>query len=241
VSIANPSGRPPVVQAVAGFDARIVPGGGWPWAEANAGAIRRHWSAAVASNPALYDGRVLIAVRAEMRDGVLCSDHTEIPFSALHYWRSLSFPDADAFNLFGAAVVVTADRGVLLGRMGPGTANASFVYFPAGTPDRDDIVGDRLDVEGSILRELREETGLGADDLIASGERWAVRDAGILCCARRYDTPLTASEVEARVAAHIAADPHHELDLAIVVRRACEPVPGTLTAYARALIAQVIG
>lgn len=239
MSIVNPSGRPPVVAEVSAFDARIVQSE-WDWATEHAADIAAYWARAVARNPRLFDGRVLIASRAEVRDGVLRSDHTEIPFSALDYWRKLSFPDCGSFNLFGAGIIVTRDRAVVLGRMGPSTANAGHVYFPAGTPDRDDVRGDRLDIEGSILREITEETGISPREIRASDERWAVWDGGILCCARRYDLDEDAQEVEARIAAHIALDPQSELNRPILMRSAAEEVDGIVPAYARTLVDRVL-
>ena len=51
------------------------------------------------------------------------------------------------------------------------------IYFPAGTPDPNDIVGDTVDLERGVMRELTEETGLGVADV--------VRGARMVCDAAR--------------------------------------------------------
>ena len=53
-----------------------------------------------------------------------------------------------------------SDGAYLLGVMGPQTVNAGKVYFPAGVPDLDDIVDDRVDLARNVRREMAEETGL---------------------------------------------------------------------------------
>ncbi len=51
------------------------------------------------------------------------------------------------------------------------TANAGRIYFPSGTPDLDDISGGAVDIEGSVVREVEEETGLTPADYRA-GPHW---------------------------------------------------------------------
>jgi len=43
--------------------------------------------------------------------------------------------------------------------MGNHTATAGQIYFAAGTPDPNDIAGDRVDLERGVMRELTERPG----------------------------------------------------------------------------------
>lgn len=190
----------------------------WAFAAQHASAIARYWADAHAANPALFDGRVILARRVAVEQGVLHAYCFETSFSAFLYWRDHGHQPAGAYNLFGSAVVTSADGAVLLGRMGVRTINAGQYYFPCGTPDPDDVRGDVLDLEGSLLRELTEETGLGADDVSPTDECWLVRAGARLCVARRFRSALSADEIQARARAYLAADPAPELDDVLLMR-----------------------
>ena len=235
MSLDNPSGRSPIIGDVTEFDCTVT-GDAWPWAEKNADAIAAHWEKAKAEKPALFDGEVLVATEVGIEQSRLVSQHVVTRYSALTYWKSLGFPHAGAFNLFGAGVVVTSDNAVLLGRMADHTANAGYSYFPCGTPDTDDIRDGELDIEGSILRETEEETGLGLSHLHPSDQRWISWDGPLFCCARRLDTPLTAVEAGTLAAKHLAAQKRPEL-AQIVFAKKLEDIEGLkVPAYADALL-----
>lgn len=240
MSILNPSGRAPTLGDVTEFDCTMSEDG-WDWALENADAIAAHWAEAKAANPALFNGKVLIASEVGIERSRLVSSHIETDYAALTYWRALGYPRADAFNLFGSGVVVTSDGAVLLGRMAAHTANAGFVYFPCGTPDLDDVKDDIVDIEGSILRELEEETGLSGEHLVPSAQRWISWDGPLFCCARRLDTPLAAEEVRSICRARIAFDAKAELEDVLLVRSVDELAGLNVPAYAAALVGDVLG
>jgi 8-oxo-dGTP pyrophosphatase MutT (NUDIX family) len=236
VSPLNPSGSVPVVQPVRSFEMRVAPGP-WSFATDNAAAIAAHWRESSARNPALFNGRVLLARDLAVEDGVVRATYVEVDYAVLLYWRSLGFPPlGGAANCFGAGVVVTRDGAVLLAEMGSHTANAGRIFFPAGTPDRDDIRGDRLDIEGSIRRELGEETGLADGVVRASQQRWLVTDGPLAACARRLDTDLDAQQLGERVRGFLAREAEPELAGIVLVRRMAEIDLARVPAYARALL-----
>ncbi len=239
MSILNPSGRAPILGDVSEFECRVT-NGGWSWAEERADVIAAHWLEARAAKPDLFDGEVLIATEVGIEGPRLVSEHSVVRYSALTYWRSLGFPRAEAFNLFGCGVVVTRDGAVLLGRMAAHTANAGFTYFPCGTPDPDDVVDGRLDVEGSIVREIEEETGLAAARLTPSDQKWISWDGPLFACAQRYDLDMTAAEAETVVRAHLVAQEKPELEKVFFVRGLDEIPNMSVPVYAVALLGQVL-
>lgn len=238
--IGNPSGREPLLENVAGFDMRVERAP-WPFAEERAGEIARHWRESAKAGCGLFDGRVLVARDLAVRDGVLTGRWVEASYSALLYWRSLGFTQAaGAYNGFGAPVVVTRDGAVLLGVMGAHNATGGNIYFPCGTPDLEDVRGGVLDLEGSMLRELHEETGLDQASLRPAGRRWLVRDAGLACCARLIEVDCDADALERKVRAHLAAQARPELSDIVMVRRMSEADPLRVPAYARRLLAEIL-
>jgi 8-oxo-dGTP pyrophosphatase MutT (NUDIX family) len=91
------------------------------------------------------------------------------------------------------------------------TANAGRIYFPAGTPDPSDAAGGRLDLDASVMRELTEETGLGADD-IAPEPGWSIIfDRQMIACLKPMRLKLQRTTALARIADHIAREKHPEL------------------------------
>ena len=142
----------------------------WSFADERRAEIDAHFAALRRDKPQLWNGRVLLLRRGEIADGVLSGAYIETDFASFMAWRDWGFPDRSMRNCFPMAALRAADGAFLLGVMGPSTASAGHIYFPAGTPDPNDIVGETVDLDRGVMRELTEETGLGpADVAVESG------------------------------------------------------------------------
>ena len=129
-------------------------------------------------------------------------------------------------NCFAAGALRAADGAFVLGRMAKHTANAGKIYFPAGTPDPGDVrTGGAVDLSGSVLRELTEETGLLADD-VAPGPRWhAVLAGARIGLMRPLRLREDAESLAARIRAFIAGEKQPELEDVVIVRNPADLVP----------------
>jgi 8-oxo-dGTP pyrophosphatase MutT (NUDIX family) len=143
----------------------------WSFAVERRGEIDRYFAELCRNNSALWNGRVLLLHRHEVDDGVFHGDFLESDFASFIAWRDWGFPPAEVINCFAMGALRASDGAYLLGLMGPRTAGAGKIYFPAGTPDPDDVVGGTVDLAGSVRREIEEETGLTDADAAAE-EGW---------------------------------------------------------------------
>src|ERR1700751_5660774 len=140
----------------------------WPWAAAERERIDAHFAERQREKPGIWNGRVLIGRNADFSGGRLSSSYFETDFASFLAWRDWGCPDRGVFNGFGMGALRCADGAFVLGEMAAHTSNAGRIYFPAGTPDLDDVSGDRLDIAGSVMREIEEETGLSPADYRAA-------------------------------------------------------------------------
>jgi hypothetical protein len=139
----------------------------WAFADQHRAEIEAHFAMRRQDNPALWNGRVLM-LREHAVDGpVFRGSFIEVDYAGFLYWHDLGRPDAGVKDCFAQGALRGADGAFLLGVMGANTANAGLIYFPSGTPDRSDVVGAAVDLEVSVRREVREETGLTEADLVA--------------------------------------------------------------------------
>ena len=177
----------------------------WEFARVRRDEIDRNFARRREARPALWNDRVLLLHRYTVSDGVLRGACFETDYASFLAWRDWDFPDAAVFNIFASAALRSADGAFLVGEMAPTTASAGYVYFPCGTPDLEDIGSDgALDLDGSVRRELMEETGLEIGELDA-GPGWTlVHERGFLSLMKRLTARENAEAFRARIMRNIA-------------------------------------
>lgn len=190
----------------------------WPFALERRSEIDAHFAKVRAAKPQIWNGRVLLMRRGEIADGILSGAYSDVDFASFLAWRDWGFPDTTARNCFPMAAVRSRDGAFLLGVMGGHTANAGNIYFAAGTPDPQDIAGDRVDLEAGVMRELAEETGLTADDVVAEAGWTAVPLSQRIALMKIVQARETANVLRERIRAFLSSQREPELTDIHVVR-----------------------
>lgn len=199
------------------LDLRFEPAA-WPFADERRAEIDAHFATLRAAKPQLWNGRVLILRRGDISDGVLSGAYSEVDFASFIAWRDWDFPDASVRNCFPMAALRSSDGAFLLGVMGAHTANAGRIYFPSGTPDPNDIVGDAVDLEQSVMRELAEETGLAAPDVHPEPGWTAVPVGQRLALMKIVEARMSADDLAAGIRAFFSTQHQPELAGVHIVR-----------------------
>ncbi|MGB8278362.1 MAG: NUDIX hydrolase [Methylovirgula sp.] len=207
--------QPARIERIAEISYRLVEDNIWRFERDRAAEIEAHWQKRVAQNPHLFNGRVLLMHRSEIAE--TSARHSlegtcfVADYKAFIAWCDFGFPDAMIANVFAMAALRSADGAFLLGEMGPTTARAGRIYFPAGTPDPSDLKDGTIDFEGSVLRELKEETGLSRDDVRLDASWSVVFQGPHIACMKTIRSTLSAAELIARVDAFLAQEREPEL------------------------------
>jgi 8-oxo-dGTP pyrophosphatase MutT (NUDIX family) len=193
----------------------------WAFALERRGEIDAFFERLKRDKPELWNGRVLLLHHQRVHDGVFSGEYLETDYASFTAWRAWGRPPAGVRDCFGAGAVRAADGAFLLGVMGEHTANAGLVYFPCGTPDPDDIVGGKVDLDASVWRELKEETGLTAAELEPEPGWTAVADGNLIAQIKLLHSRQNAETLRTRMLAHLAGERQPELaDIRIVRRNA---------------------
>jgi hypothetical protein len=197
----------------------------WPFARDNRALISEHFAAVRAERPAIYNGRILLMHGMELGEGSLSGRCFETDFASFLTWRDRGFPDEDVINAFGMGALRGSDGIFLMGEMAARTANAGRIYFPSGAPDLNDVVGDRLDIPGSIAREVEEETGLTTSDYQAEETFACVLKRPLLAIIRILNLAVPAEQARAIILANVARQESPEFSAVHLVRDIRDVVP----------------
>jgi hypothetical protein len=190
----------------------------WPFADERRADIDAHFAELRRDKPEMWNGRVLLLYEHAIADRVLRGTCLETDFASMLSWHAWGWPDFSMRSCFGQAALRAADGAFVLGVMASHTANAGKVYFPSGTPDPRDVVGGRVDLAGSVLRELNEETGLTAADVTPEPGWYAALTGARIAMYKPMRARFSADELRARILAHIAAEAQPELAGVRIVR-----------------------
>jgi 8-oxo-dGTP pyrophosphatase MutT (NUDIX family) len=212
----------------------------WAFARDNRERIASHFAQLQERTPQLFNGRILLARNARVEDVCFRAEYFETDFADFMAWRDWGYPDKAIVNAFGMGALRSADGAFILGEMGTHTANAGRIYFPAGTPDPSDVVGERMDIAGSIAREVAEEIGVGADEYAASSDWTIVFDGPRVALMRALQSPLRADALREKITAELARQSEPEL-AGIHVVRGLDDLSSVMPAFVDAYLRRAFG
>jgi 8-oxo-dGTP pyrophosphatase MutT (NUDIX family) len=215
----------PAVARIDRLSLRYVPQP-WPFATKCRAEIDAHFARARHERPQLWNGQVLMMHRHRMEAEALVGDFLQTDFASFMAWRDWGFPDGGVTNCFSMGALRASDGAWIMGVMGPHTSAAGRIYFPAGTPDPNDIVDGAVDLAGSVIREVAEETGLGAGDFAEQSGWYCVVDGARIALMKVLQGHEPAEVLRRRILDHLTRDKMPELaDVRIVrSRRDIDPM-----------------
>jgi 8-oxo-dGTP pyrophosphatase MutT (NUDIX family) len=214
----------PIIHRVTTLDLSFRPWT-WPFAQERREEIAANFASKRRERPNIWNGRILLGRNPVFADDRFSASYFETDFASFLAWRDWGFPDGAVFNGFGMGALYCDDGCYVLGQMGDHTANAGRVYFPAGTPDPDDLRGSVVDIPGSVARETEEETGLSAADYRAADHWDCVVTKSSVAMIRMLHVATTGEALRARIEATLAGQTLPELSAIHLVRDAADVTP----------------
>lgn len=190
----------------------------WRFQHEHAADIERYWQEFATGKAGVFNGTVLIQHRGMVEGRVFRAAYCETDYKTFLGFLRLPHESPGVRNGFGMAALRARDGAFLLGEMGAGTANAGKIYFPAGTPDPGDVVDGRVDLAGSVVRELCEETGLRADEVIIGAEWTAILAHKRVAFMRPATIDLPAEEARRMILERMTRLHEDELSGMVVLR-----------------------
>ena len=209
--------RPAVIHRVSTLDL-AVEAWAWPFAQARRAEIDAYFADRQRERPTMWNGRVLLGRNPVFAGDRFSSSYFETDFASFLAWRDWGFPDSTVFNGFGMGALRCADGAFALGEMGQHTSNAGRIYFPSGTPDLDDIRDGAVDISGSVVRELEEETGLSPGEYEIEPHWHCVYTGPALAMIQMLQVDMPGDAVRDRIVANLASQREPELSAIHLVR-----------------------
>ena len=214
----------PLIHRVTTLDLAVRPVV-WPFAEERRAEITAHFAEMQRERPKLWNGRVLLGRDAVFTGGHLSATYFETDFASFLAWRDWGFPDKAVFNGFGMGALLASDGAFIMGEMASHTANSGRIYFPSGTPDLDDVVDGALDIAGSVVRELGEETGLTEAEYRIEPGWHCVVTGPTLAMLQVINLDMPGDVARARIEANLARETEPELSAIHIVRGLSDLTP----------------
>ena len=230
----------PAFHRVTTFDLKVRPWS-WPFAQARRAAIDAHFAAKQDEKPQIWNGRVLLGREPVFTGNNFSASYFEADFASFLAWRDWGFADRSVFNGFGMGALCCADGAFVLGEMAQHTSNAGRVYFPSGTPDRNDLRGDRVDIAGSVAREVEEETGLSPSDYRADPVWDCVVSGPTIAMMRLLHVDCSGESLRERIESNLARQSQPEFAAVHLVRKQADltaDMPSFVTAFINMKLAQ---
>lgn len=203
---------------VEGVRLRVLDGD-HPFHLENRAAAEANWQAEIASNPALFDGRMVFQHRLSLRDEMVEGEGYVVPYSTFLWWRRQPLGQG-GFHVLAFPVIASADGALIAVEMAAHTANPGQVYCAAGSLDPHDIVNGYCDIAGNMTREVCEETGLDLAQAATDGRFFASFARRRLTIVRLFRFDLPAGAILDRIAAHMEVDEEKEIAGAVAIRSA---------------------
>ena len=200
-------------------------------------AIRAGWEEQQAANPKMFDGPIYLARTCAINDATLTAALFRTDFKTFLFWRSHPELAADdVVEVFGGSLIFSAEGHLLLGQQAAGNLNSGRVYPPCGLIDDSDVHDGRVDIDASIARELREETGLTPDRLLR-GEGYVLACVGRqIAVSIEWRSPLPGHRLRDAIIADLNAQVQPELEDIVIVRSQAEIEAARTPEHALALL-----
>lgn len=214
----------------------------WLFAVANREAIDAHWEKRSAESPGFFNGVVHMLVDGEIHEQEFRAQFRAVEFKSFLFWREHGYPDLTVKDAFGSALIRSVEGHVLLGVQSAGNLNTGLAYLPGGFIDPRDVDADgRIDIAQNVLREIREETGLGDADLTCLPGYIVTRAGPHVSIAVELVSPLPSQSLRQRILDHISADAEPELSDIVIIATRNDIVPHAMPVFAAVLLRSLFG